>query len=125
MKPSTLSGQGIRFLIGGGLNTLFSYIIYWALLPLLPYTAAYTISYISAIFSGFSINTYFVFKSSWSWPRFFAFPIIHGFNYFASILIIWTSVEFIGISQKLSPIIATIIVLPLNFMLTKALIEKK
>lgn len=119
-----LAGQGLRFLIGGGTNTLFSYALYWLLLPWMPYAWAYTVSYALAILSGFAINTWFVFRTRWSWGRLAAFPLIHVVNYLASLLIVWIAIEAFGAPKQVAPVLATILVLPLNFILTRRLIHK-
>lgn len=117
--------QGIRFLIGGITNTLLTYVIYLLLLYMIPYTTAYTLSYAMGIISGFTINTYFVFRSKWNWMKFFSFPLIHIFNYIASMGLLVTSTEILGAPKEISPIIAIIIMLPINFILTRALIAEK
>ena len=119
-----LAGQGLRFLIGGGTNTLFSYALYWLLLPWMPYAWAYTVSYALAILSGFAINTWFVFRTRWSWDRLAAFPLIHVVNYLASLMIVWIAIEAFGAPRQVAPVLATILVLPLNFILTRRLIHK-
>lgn len=123
--PNNTKQQGIRFLIGGASNTLLAYAIYLLLLYITPYATAYTLSYVIGIISGFAINTYFVFHSKWNWRKFFSFPLIHIFNYIASMGIVVASTEILGIPKQISPIIATATILPINFILTKALISDK
>ena len=92
-----LAGQGVRFLIGGGANTLLSYVLYWVLLLWMPYAWAYTISYALAILSGFAISTLFV---------------------------VWMAVEILKVPKAIAPLIATVVVLPMNFILTRKLIHR-
>lgn len=119
-----LAGQGVRFLIGGGANTLLSYILYWTLLLWMPYAWAYTVSYALAILSGFAISTWFVFRASWSWVKLAAFPLVHLANYLASLLIVWVAVEIFDMPKEIAPLVATVIVLPMNFILTRKLIHR-
>lgn len=111
----------MRFLIGGGANTLFSYAMYWVLLPCMPYLWAYTISYVVAILSGFAMNTWFVFRTAWSWKRLFAFPAVHLVNYLAALIVVWIAAKLFGISEVIAPVVATVVILPLNFVLTRRL----
>lgn len=117
-------GQGFRFLIGGGLNTLFSYVLYWLLLPSMPYAWAFTLSYALAIVSGFAINTWFVFRTTWSWRRLAAFPLVHLVNYLASMLIVWCAISLLSVPVQAAPVLATVVILPLNFALTRKLIHR-
>ena len=120
--PGRFAGQGLRVVIGGGANTLLSYAVYWLLLPWIPYLWAYTASYAVAILSGFAINTWFVFRVSWSWKRLLAFPAIHLVNYLAALAIVWVTVQLLGVPEVVAPVIATVVILPLNFVLTRRLI---
>ncbi|WP_213601089.1 GtrA family protein [Pseudoxanthomonas japonensis] len=119
-----LAGQGVRFLIGGGANTLLSYVLYWVLLLWMPYAWAYTISYALAILSGFAISTWFVFRASWSWLNLAAFPLVHVANYLASLFVVWMAVEILKVPKAIAPLIATVVVLPMNFILTRKLIHR-
>ncbi|SDQ88794.1 GtrA family protein [Pseudoxanthomonas sp. CF125] len=121
----SLRTQGLRFLLGGGANTILSYCIYWLLLQWLPYGVAFTASYALTMFSGFAINTYFVFGSRWSWHRFAAFPLVHLVNYLAGLAVITAWVRLMGFSEQLAPVAATVVTLPLNFTLTRLLIRPK
>lgn len=120
-----LAGQGLRFLVGGGANTLFSYAMYWVLLPWMPYLWAYTTSYAVAILSGFAINTWFVFRTSWSWKRLLAFPAVHLVNYLAALIVVWVAVRLLHIPEVVAPLIATVLIMPLNFLLTRLLITRR
>jgi putative flippase GtrA len=118
-----ISAEAFRFLIGGGINTLLSYAIYWLLLPLLSYSFAYTISYAAAIFTGFAINSRFVFRIPWSWRKLAAFPLVQLLNYLLGLGTVIVCVHYVGIDMRVAPVLATLIVLPANFLLTRGLMR--
>lgn len=120
-----ISTEAVRFVIGGGVNTLLSYVVYWALLLWLTYPYAYTISYGAAILTGFAINTYFVFRTTWSWRKLAAFPLIQLINYGLGLATVTVSIRYFGIDTRLAPIVATVIVLPINFLLTRTLMRHR
>ncbi|WP_447585107.1 GtrA family protein [Pseudoxanthomonas mexicana] len=122
---SALGGEALRFLIGGGTNTLATYGIYWLLLQWLAYPAAYTISYVAGILTGFAINTWFVFRTAWSWKKLMAFPLVHVANYLAGMSVVWASIRLLGVPEPWAPILATLVTLPLNFLLTRLLIRPR
>lgn len=124
-KERSLRTQGLRFLLGGGFNTILSYCIYWLLLQWFAYGMAFTVSYALTMFSGFAINTYFVFGSRWSWHRFAAFPLVHLVNYLAGLAVVTAWVRLMGLSEQLAPVAATVVTLPLNFTLTRLLIRPR
>ena len=125
VRERGLRAQGFRFLIGGGANTALSYCVYWLLLNWLPYGTAFTLSYIATLFSGFAINSYFVFGVSWSWKRFAAFPLVHVVNYLAGLGIVALWVSALGLNEKVAPVAATLVTLPLNFAMTRFVIHRK
>lgn len=118
-----ISAEALRFLIGGGTNTLLSYAIYWLLLPLLGYSLAYTLSYAATILTGFAINTWFVFHAPWSWRKLAAFPLLQFVNYLLGLGTVTICIRYLGIDARVAPVLATVIVLPANFLLTRGLMR--
>lgn len=117
--------QFIRFLVAGGVNTIFSLGVYWLLLDTLSYFLSYTISFALGILSGYALNTYFVFKSAWSWWKLMAFPLVHAVNYLAGMGVVWAAIEWAGVDQRIAPILAAMVVVPVNYILTRALIARR
>ena len=117
-----LTGQGLRFAIGGGANTLFTLAIYWLLLFWLPYSVAFTISFAIGIFSGYAINTLAVFRAPWSWRKLVMFPSLHAVNYCLGLGIVYLCVDVFGLQERWAPLFATAGTLPVNFALTRWLI---
>lgn len=120
-----LSAEVLRFLVGGAFNTLLSYAIYWLLLRWLSYPFAYTISFAAAIATGFAINTWFVFHAPWSWRKLAAFPMVQVVNYLMGLGTVAICIRYFGIDARIAPVLATVVVLPVNFLLTRGLIRYK
>lgn len=125
IRNASLSGEALRFLVGGGVNTLAAYGVYWILLQWLTYPIAYTVSYAAGILTGFAINTWFVFRTPWSWRKLMAFPLVHVVNYTAGMAVVWASIRLLGVPEPWAPVLATIVTLPLNFLLTRLLIRSR
>ena len=128
--PGPAAGAGnrhlrevVRFLAGGGANTLLTLACYWMLLHLLPYGAAYTLSFALGIMSSYAINTWFVFRQPWSWAKLLAFPLVHLVNYLAGMAVIWLLIERLGVDARIAPVAAIIATLPLNFLMTRRLVK--
>lgn len=120
-----ISTEAVRFVIGGGVNTLLSYAIYWLLLLWLSYPYAYTISFAAAILTGFAINTRFVFFARWSWRKLAAFPLVQFLSYALGLATITICVRYLGIDAKWAPLVATAVVVPVTFTLTRALMRHR
>ena len=115
----------IRFLITGATNTALGYLIYLAFLLVLPYTAAYSISYVIGIFVSYALNTAFVFKERWSWKRFAAFPLVYVVQYLLGLALLALLVEKAGVPKTLAPLVIVIIILPVTFFLSRFVIRGK
>ena len=112
-----------RFVIAGGINTLFTLALYWLLLTWFEYRLAYTVSFVVGIVSGFALNTYVVFRVSWSWMRLLAFPSVHAVNYVVGLAIVWLGVRVVGIDERIAPVVAAVVVIPLNFLMTRFVVK--
>lgn len=101
---------------------MLTYATYWSLLSWCPYPVAYASSFVLGIISGYAINTLFVFRQPWRWRRLLAFPLVHAVNFVAGLGVVWISVRMAGVNPKWAPIVATIVTLPLNFLMTRTAI---
>lgn len=120
---SGLPGESLRFLFGGGFNTLLTYLLYWVLLSWLSYGGAYTVSYVAGILTGFAINSWFVFRCPWSWKKLAAFPLVHLCNYALGLSVVFISVRWLLLDERFAPLVAMVVVLPFNFLLTRLLLR--
>ena len=120
--PAGLVGQGLRFAVGGGTNTLLTLLLYWLLLNWLTYSVAFTVSFVVGILSGYAINTLLVFKTAWSWRKLMMFPSVHAVNYCLGLGIVFVSVDVLAVPARWAPLIATACTLPVNFLLTRWLL---
>lgn len=118
-----LSLELVRFVLGGGSNTLISFACYLVLLRWVDYPVAYTLSFALGVLSGYAINTYLVFRATWSWAKLSAFPLVQLANYLAGLLVIWAAVRWLHIDEHFAPLLAIAATIPLNFLLTRALIK--
>lgn len=113
-----------KFLIAGGLNTAITYGIYLILLMLIPYTASYTISYITGIVLAYLLNRFFVFKSHQGLKSIALLPLVYLAQYVVGILILWCWVEKLGFSDRLAPLAAIIITIPITYIFSRLVFSK-
>lgn len=114
-----------RFLLSGGFNTVVTYGLYLLILNFLAYRESYTIAYVAGIVLAYSLNRYFVFKSHNGVRSVALFPLIYLVQYLASLLVLWVWVEKLGLDDRLAPLIAIAITVPLTFVLSKYLFLKR
>lgn len=114
-----------RFLVSGGFNTALTYGIYLVLLLVLSYKASYTISYLIGIVLAYTLNRFFVFKSHRGLQSAVLLPLVYGLQYILSMLILWCWVEQFGFDERLAPLVAIVITLPITFIFSKLAFSKK
>lgn len=119
-------GEKTRFLLAGGFNTALTLALYWLLLLFgAPYLYAYTSSFVLGIFTSYLLNTYLVFRTSWSWRKLALFPSVHLVNYLIGTAVVWSWVSRLGLSAEMAPIVATLVVIPASFVMTRFLIKRE
>jgi len=111
--------QWIRFLVGGGINTAFTYGIYLILMLFVHYQIAYLIAYIVGVVFAYWFNAVIVFKVSLSWKGLFSYPIIYIIQYTISAFLLNIFVETLQIDKTFAPLMIIIIMIPLTYVLNK------
>lgn len=114
-----------RFLAAGAFNTVAGYAVYLAFTLLLDYRLAYTASYLIGIIVSYWINTTFVFRSTWNWKRLAAFPSVYLLQYTLGLGLIWLFVDQLDISEKIAPLLAVPVTVPLTFLASRFIIKGK
>jgi putative flippase GtrA len=108
-----------RFLMSGGVNTALTYAIYIFLLMVVPYQVSYTIAYVLGIFLAYALNRFFVFKSHRGVRSVVLFPLVYLVQYLTAMLTLWVWIEQLGKSEKVAPLIAIIITVPITYLLSR------
>lgn len=109
-----------RFLLSGGFNTVLTYGLYLLLLFFLPYRVSYTLSYVTGIALAYLLNRFFVFKSHKGLKSAILLPFIYLVQYGLSIAILWCWVEKFKFDERVAPLVAIFLTLPVTYLLSKA-----
>lgn len=116
-EPS--SKRWLRYLLGGGVNTSFSYAAYLALNTIMTYQLAYFIAYALGIVFAYWFNARVVFRVPLSWKGLFSYPIVYVIQYLASAFLLGGLVEFMGIEETMAPLVVAIAMMPVTYMMSK------
>ncbi|KPX34841.1 MULTISPECIES: GtrA family protein [Pseudomonas syringae group] len=114
-----------RFLMSGGFNTALTYGLYLILLMFLSYKISYTISYVTGILLAYVLNRFFVFKSHQGIRSVVLLPLIYAIQYGLSLVILWCWVEKLAFDERLAPLAAIALTLPVTFFLSKVAFTAK
>lgn len=112
----------LRFIIGGGINTGFTYLVYICMNKFASYQVAYLFAYILGIVFSYWFNARFVFHVPLSWKGLLSYPLVYLVQYLISALLLASAVEYLGINKYIAPLAITLITLPLTYCMSKLLL---
>lgn len=113
----------LRFLLGGGINTAFTYGVYLALNLVMGYQSAYLIAYSMGVVFSYWFNAVMVFRVPLSWKGCFSYPLVYIIQYGTSALLLGALVEVGSVSETLAPFVITIGMVPLTYVLSKLVLR--
>jgi len=114
----------LRFIIGGGINTAFTYGFYLMLNTLLGYQMAYFLAYAMGVIFSYWFNAVVVFRVPLSWKGLFSYPIVYVIQYAASALLLGGLVEIAGVSMVLAPLAVTVVMVPLTYAMSRIVLSR-
>jgi putative flippase GtrA len=112
------------FIIGGGLNTGVTYLIYLALHRVLSYQVAYLIAYGAGVLFSYVFNSSVVFHRSMTWRGLLAFPAVYVVQYLASAGVLALFVESFGVPAWWAPLLVSILMLPLTYSMMRFVLTR-
>jgi putative flippase GtrA len=111
------------FIIVGAINTALGYVLYLLFLLFLPYTVAYSVTYVLGIFISYYLNSRFVFRLPFSLSKALRFPIVYLVQYGLGVLLLRTLVEIFSIDRAIAPILVIIVTIPVTFILSRLVLR--
>jgi len=117
--------EALRFLISGALNTAATYAIYLALLHLLGYVVAYTITYLCGILLAYVLNTRYVFRVRRSGRGIALFSLVYIFQYLVGLAVLRLAVSLLGIPETLALLASMAVTLPMTFLLSRYVLKPR
>jgi putative flippase GtrA len=114
-----------RFVLMGGVNTGLTYGVYLLLLPVLGYSIAYSLAFVAGIGLALLLNAKVVFTTTLQWWQIASYPLIYLVQYLFGLLIVWLAINHLAIGKQVAPLLAIALNIPLTFVLTKLLLDRK
>ncbi len=118
------STEPLRFLVAAALNTIGTYLLYLLCLLVMPYWAAYTLSYVAGILISYFMNTVFVFRSAVRWSRLGVYPIVYVAQYAIGLVTLRFLIQELAISPRLAPILVAMVTIPITFVLSRTVLKQ-
>ena len=108
----------LKFLIGGSLNTIFSYIIYCTLLIILNYSLSYILSICISIAFSYTFNTRIVFKIKCNYITALPYILIYIMQIIISSILLRYWVEVCLVNELIAPFINIVLITPIVYIST-------
>jgi putative flippase GtrA len=105
--------------VAGGVNTAFTYLIYYGLVQLIEYRVAYTISFIVGLLFGYLLNVFWVFKEKPAIKSAVAYPLAVALQYFLGIGLLSILVELGGVGKKVAPLFVATLMFPIMYLIMR------
>jgi len=114
----------VRFGLVGVANTLVSYLVYLALLPWLPYFAAFVAGWVVGVVFSYLVNCRFTYRVRPTWRSFALFPLSSLPNIVLSSAGVLLMVEILGWDRRVAPLVATLLAVPLAYAVAKVILVR-
>jgi putative flippase GtrA len=121
--PLRLNSHFFRFLCAGSFNTLFGYGLYWLLLIILPYPAAYTVSYLTGVAMSYLLNCWFVFRRKPSWRSAIRFPLVYVVQYPLGLGLLALFIERFHWDRRVAALGVICCSVPITFVLSRLVLS--
>lgn len=119
MTLQSIRSPFLRFLVSGGANTAATYLLYLALLQLLPYWLSYAVAFVAGIALAYVLNRLFVFGAPRSERKAALLPLVYLVQYLVGAAIVYGWVDMLGLHAALAPAASIAITIPLTFLASR------
>lgn len=106
------------------MNTGVTLLLFELLRRVMPYLAAYSITYVIGIGLSYWLNANFVFKIRKSVRNAIAFPLVYVVQYLVGALLLWALVGKLALHPAVAVIVVVASTLPLTFVLTRFVLRR-
>jgi len=115
------TAQFVRFIVAGAINSGLTYVLYLLLLRILPYAAAYTLSFAAGIALSLMLQGTWVFRSRITVRRAVQFPLVYAVQYVTGLVLLMVFVEKLRLPREFAPLLVVACTIPLTFLLTRCI----
>jgi putative flippase GtrA len=120
-----MKSQFLRFLVGGGINTAVTYVLFLVLASFMRTTVAYTVTYVFGIALSYAINVLLVFRRRPSVATAAAYPAVYVLQYMYGVLMLSLLIDRFGISKQVAMLVVIVTSIPLTFAATRLLLRRR
>ncbi|MCU7531840.1 GtrA family protein [Prescottella equi] len=112
----------LRFGVVGVVNTGVYYALYLVFNTVMPYLAAHLLAIAISMVGSFFLNCYWTFRTRPTWRKFALFPLTNATNYIVTTVGMVLLVTFLGVDDRIAPLIAAVAAIPVTFLLSRRIL---
>ncbi|ORL73280.1 sugar transferase [Prescottella equi] len=112
----------LRFGVVGVVNTGVYYALYLVFNTVMPYLAAHLLAIAISMVGSFFLNCYWTFRTRPTWRKFALFPLTNATNYIVTTVGMVLLVTFLGMDDRIAPLIAAVAAIPVTFLLSRRIL---
>ncbi|MER5642614.1 GtrA family protein [Kitasatospora sp. NPDC002227] len=117
--------QLVRFGLVGLVNTANSFVLFAIFDHLMPYFAAFTLSFLLAMVGSFFLNCRFTYRTPPTWKKFALFPIPNITNYLVQSGGMVALVQWWHFNHILALLLVSVVAIPVTFVLSKLVLTDR
>lgn len=107
------------------MNTIVTYLLYLLLLNFFSFRISYALAYFSGVLIAFAANRYFVFNTHRGIRSVLLFPLVCVVQFLLGLAIVQIWVDMLGYAEKLAPLVAVVLIIPVTYVLSKAVFGRQ
>jgi len=111
-----------RFVAVGALNTGITYLLYLALLRIVPYLFAYTVVFVIGIGISYYLNTKIVFRASMTAQSALTYPAVYLVQYVLGVSLLYLLVSRLRVAKEIASLVVVAVSVPVTFVLSRIII---
>ena len=108
--------QFVRFLQVGVANTVATYVLYLALIQVMPYVIAYSATFVVGVLFSAWLNARYSFTNRLTGRTLVRFIIVYLVNFALGLQLLIFCVEVMAIHKALAPLLVLAVFTPINFL---------
>jgi len=114
----------LRFIVGGGINTGFTYLVYLGMNVFLSYQVAYFVAYAIGVVFSYWFNARVVFCVPLSWRGLFSYPIVYLVQYVFSAFLLGGLIRFFNMREEVAPLVVAVAMIPFTYSMSKLVLRR-
>jgi putative flippase GtrA len=118
----SIKKEAARFIAVGALNTGITYLLYLALLRIVPYMVAYTVVFLIGIVISYYLNAKMVFRASMTVHSALTYPAVYLVQYVLGVSLLYLLVSRFRVAKEIASLVVVAVSVPVTFVLSRIIL---